>query len=104
MAIIKTNTQCTVNISLNKKSVFVIDFEMWGRITTCLWPNFYKDYLMSLFHSLQEGEQLVKKIGGVFAFKVRDGPGGKEATWIVDVKSGKGSVSNDPGMYLNEGV
>ncbi|GAA6222502.1 non-specific lipid-transfer protein [Lates japonicus] len=47
-------------------------------------------------HLQEEGEQLVKKIGGVFAFKVRDGPGGKEATWIVDVKSGKGSVTNDP--------
>ncbi|KAM9789760.1 sterol carrier protein 2 [Neosynchiropus ocellatus] len=45
----------------------------------------------------EEGEQLVKKIGGVFAFKVKDGPGGKEATWVVDVKNGKGSLSNDPG-------
>ncbi|XP_019967927.1 sterol carrier protein 2 [Paralichthys olivaceus] len=46
-------------------------------------------------HLHEEGEQLVKKIGGVFAFKVRDGPDGKEATWVVDVKSGKGSVTND---------
>uniref|UniRef100_A0AAX7T2C8 SCP2 domain-containing protein n=1 Tax=Astatotilapia calliptera TaxID=8154 RepID=A0AAX7T2C8_ASTCA len=45
----------------------------------------------------EEGAQLVKKIGGVFAFKVKDGPGGKEATWIVDVKNGNGSVTNDPG-------
>ncbi|XP_031610722.1 sterol carrier protein 2 [Oreochromis aureus] len=48
-------------------------------------------------HLQQEGAQLVKKIGGVFAFKVKDGPGGKEATWIVDVKNGNGSVTNDPG-------
>uniref|UniRef100_A0A8D2NQX1 Sterol carrier protein 2 n=1 Tax=Zosterops lateralis melanops TaxID=1220523 RepID=A0A8D2NQX1_ZOSLA len=41
----------------------------------------------------EEGEQFVKKIGGVFAFKVKDGPGGKEATWVVDVKNGKGSVA-----------
>uniref|UniRef100_A0A8C0HKI0 Sterol carrier protein 2 n=1 Tax=Buteo japonicus TaxID=224669 RepID=A0A8C0HKI0_9AVES len=41
----------------------------------------------------EEGEQYVKKIGGVFAFKIKDGPGGKEATWIVDVKNGKGSVA-----------
>ncbi|XP_053325147.1 sterol carrier protein 2 [Spea bombifrons] len=41
----------------------------------------------------EEGEQFVKKIGGVFAFKVKDGPGGKEAIWVVDVKNGKGSVS-----------
>uniref|UniRef100_A0A665VK68 Sterol carrier protein 2 n=1 Tax=Echeneis naucrates TaxID=173247 RepID=A0A665VK68_ECHNA len=44
----------------------------------------------------EEGEQLVKKMGGVFAFKVKDGPDGKEGTWVVDVKSGKGSVTNDP--------
>ncbi|XP_054478780.1 sterol carrier protein 2 [Anoplopoma fimbria] len=48
-------------------------------------------------HLQEEGEQLVKKIGGVFAFKVKDGPDGKEATWVVDVKNGKGSVSSDPG-------
>ena len=29
----------------------------------------------------------MKKIGGIFAFKVKDGPGGKEATWVVDVKN-----------------
>uniref|UniRef100_A0AAQ5X5E3 Sterol carrier protein 2 n=1 Tax=Amphiprion ocellaris TaxID=80972 RepID=A0AAQ5X5E3_AMPOC len=45
----------------------------------------------------QDGEKLVKKVGGVFAFKVKDGPGGQEETWVVDVKNGKGSVSNDPG-------
>ncbi|XP_061903101.1 sterol carrier protein 2 [Entelurus aequoreus] len=45
----------------------------------------------------EEGEQLVKKIGGVFAFQVKDGPGGKEATWFVDVKNGSGSVANQPG-------
>lgn len=55
----------------------------------------------SCLDSLQEGEQLVKKVGGVFAFKVKDGPGGKEGTWVVDVKNGKGSVSTDPGMCLN---
>uniref|UniRef100_A0AAR2J4Q2 SCP2 domain-containing protein n=1 Tax=Pygocentrus nattereri TaxID=42514 RepID=A0AAR2J4Q2_PYGNA len=43
----------------------------------------------------QEGDQFVKKIGGVFAFKVKDGPGGSEAMWIVDVKEGKGCVHND---------
>ncbi|KAM4605607.1 sterol carrier protein 2 [Polymixia lowei] len=43
----------------------------------------------------EEGEQFVKKIGGVFAFKVKEGPDGKEGLWIVDVKNGKGSVTND---------
>jgi len=48
--------------------------------------------------SLQEGEQFVKKIGGVFAFKIKDGPDGKEATWVVDVKNGKGSVAVNSGQ------
>uniref|UniRef100_A0A8C6LE99 Sterol carrier protein 2 n=1 Tax=Nothobranchius furzeri TaxID=105023 RepID=A0A8C6LE99_NOTFU len=48
-------------------------------------------------HLQQEGEKLVKTVGGVFAFKVKNGPSGKEATWVVDVKNGQGSVSNDPG-------
>ncbi|XP_077573597.1 sterol carrier protein 2b isoform X2 [Stigmatopora nigra] len=43
----------------------------------------------------QDGEAFVKKIGGVFAFKVKDGPGGKEATWLVDVKNAGGRVHND---------
>lgn len=42
----------------------------------------------------------MKKIGGVFAFKVKDGPGGKEATWIVDVKNGNGSVTTDSGTLF----
>uniref|UniRef100_A0A8C7XDL6 Sterol carrier protein 2 n=1 Tax=Oryzias sinensis TaxID=183150 RepID=A0A8C7XDL6_9TELE len=45
----------------------------------------------------QNGEQLVKRVGGVFAFRVKDGPGGKEATWVVDVKNGRGSVLNESG-------
>uniref|UniRef100_A0AAV2JW72 Sterol carrier protein 2 n=1 Tax=Knipowitschia caucasica TaxID=637954 RepID=A0AAV2JW72_KNICA len=49
-------------------------------------------------HLQKEGAQLVKKVGGVFAFKVKDGPEGKEATWIVDVKNGSGSVCNDPAI------
>lgn len=43
----------------------------------------------------EEGEQFVRRIGGVFAFKVRDGPNGQEATWYVDVKNGNGCVHND---------
>ncbi|KAF6719713.1 Non-specific lipid-transfer protein [Oryzias melastigma] len=45
----------------------------------------------------QKGEQLVKRVGGVFAFQVKDGPGGKEATWVVDVKNGRGSVLKESG-------
>jgi len=42
-----------------------------------------------------EGADLVKKVNGVFGFKVSEGPGGKEAYWVVDVKNGKGGVSFD---------
>lgn len=56
------------------------------------------DYQMLLSFLAQDGEQFVKKIGGVFAFKVKDGPEGKEALWVVDVKNGKGSVDNDAGQ------
>ncbi|XP_057714198.1 sterol carrier protein 2 [Corythoichthys intestinalis] len=48
-------------------------------------------------HLQEEGAQLVKKVGGVFAFQVKDGPDGKEATWFVDVKNGNGSVTNKSG-------
>lgn len=44
----------------------------------------------------------MKKIGGIFAFKVKDGPGGKEATWVVDVKNGKGSVHPNSGQCSND--
>uniref|UniRef100_A0A8B9GKS7 SCP2 domain-containing protein n=1 Tax=Astyanax mexicanus TaxID=7994 RepID=A0A8B9GKS7_ASTMX len=47
----------------------------------------------------EEGEQFVKKIGGVFAFKVKDGPGGSEALWFVDVKEGRGCVHNDASEF-----
>ncbi|KAM9326594.1 sterol carrier protein 2 [Gastrophryne carolinensis] len=43
----------------------------------------------------EEGEQFVKKIGGVFCFKVTGGPGGKDAVWVVDVKNGKGCVESN---------
>uniref|UniRef100_A0A674CUT7 Sterol carrier protein 2 n=1 Tax=Salmo trutta TaxID=8032 RepID=A0A674CUT7_SALTR len=43
----------------------------------------------------EEGVDVVKKIGGVFAFKVTDGPEGTDALWVVDAKNGQGSVSND---------
>ncbi|XP_019645644.1 PREDICTED: non-specific lipid-transfer protein-like [Branchiostoma belcheri] len=40
----------------------------------------------------QEGPALVKKIGGIFLFKVTSGPGGKEGLWLVDAKNGSGSI------------
>ncbi|KAI2667263.1 Sterol carrier protein 2 [Labeo rohita] len=49
----------------------------------------------------EDGDAYVKKIGAVFAFKVKDGPGGSEALWVVDVKNGKGSVTNDAGKKVD---
>eukprot|EP00058_Branchiostoma_floridae_P015873 XP_002601361.1 hypothetical protein BRAFLDRAFT_123227 [Branchiostoma floridae] len=40
----------------------------------------------------QEGPALVKKVGGIFLFKVTGGPGGKEGLWLVDAKNGNGAV------------
>ena len=40
---------------------------------------------------MQDGSNIVKKMKGVFAFKVK-GLGGKEGVWIVDAKNGSGSV------------
>jgi len=39
-----------------------------------------------------DGANWVKKMQGVFCFKVTGGPDGKEAKWVVDVKNGKGNV------------
>ena len=39
-----------------------------------------------------DGEDLVKNVKGIFAFKVKRDKGGGEATWIVDAKNGKGKV------------
>lgn len=66
-------------------------------MSTNVFATHLRKYLKALSVFLQEGEKLVKKIAGVFAFKVKDGPGGKEATWIVDVKNGNGSVTTDSG-------
>jgi len=43
----------------------------------------------------KNGESYVKKINGVFLFKVKKGPNDSEGTWVVDVKNGKGSVRYD---------
>ena len=40
----------------------------------------------------EDGANLIKKVKGIFLFKVKNGPGGKEGSWIVDAKNGSGSV------------
>nr|XP_054764322.1 sterol carrier protein 2-like [Lytechinus pictus] len=43
----------------------------------------------------EKGAEMVDKIKGVYGFKVSGGPGGKSASWIVDVKNGNGSVEKN---------
>ena len=40
----------------------------------------------------EDGANLVKKVRGIFLFKVKGGPGGKEGSWVVDAKNGLGAV------------
>jgi sterol carrier protein 2 len=42
----------------------------------------------------EEGAQYVKKINGIFCFKVKSG--NNEGVWVVDVKNGNGCVKFDP--------
>ena len=41
-----------------------------------------------------DGANLIKKVKGVFGFKVKDAQG-KEVFWVVDAKNGSGSVEID---------
>ena len=57
-----------------------------------------------LFKALEAAMQtdedsLIERVRGVYAFKVRNGPNGKEGYWVVNAKTGKGSVEfNGKGM------
>ena len=47
-----------------------------------------------------DGANLVKKVKGIFGFKIKDG-NGKEHLWIVDAKNGSGKVEfNGKGIFL----
>lgn len=46
--------------------------------------------------TLQEGPSLVKKVKGSFLFKIK-GSDGTVHEWLVDLKSGSGSVSKAEG-------
>ena len=44
----------------------------------------------------QDGASLVKKVKGTYLFKVT-GDDGKIVEWLVDLKTGNGSVTKNPG-------
>ncbi|XP_046405628.1 sterol carrier protein 2 [Ischnura elegans] len=41
----------------------------------------------------QDKGNLIEKVRGIYAFKVKNGPGGKEGMWVIDAKTGSGSVT-----------
>lgn len=40
----------------------------------------------------EDAEDLIEKVRGVYGFKVVNGPGGAEAYWVVNAKTGKGKI------------
>uniref|UniRef100_A0A1B6CBQ7 Sterol carrier protein 2 n=1 Tax=Clastoptera arizonana TaxID=38151 RepID=A0A1B6CBQ7_9HEMI len=40
----------------------------------------------------EDNDNLIEKVRGIYCFKVKNGPGGKEGMWIINAKVGKGSV------------
>ena len=50
-------------------------------------------YIQAYFF-FQDGANLVKKIKGIYCFKVKNSDG-KDGVWVVDVKNGKGAVKFD---------
>lgn len=35
---------------------------------------------------------LIEKFRGIYAFKVKNGPSGAEGMWVINAKTGKGSI------------
>lgn len=40
----------------------------------------------------EDADGMIEKVRGVYGFKVINGPGGKEGYWVVDARTGRGSV------------
>ena len=64
--------------------------QMEAAPTSFTFDGFKANLVFKEIEKKLEDEGNLKKTGGFFVFKVKDGPGGKEATWMVDVKNGKG--------------
>lgn len=41
----------------------------------------------------EDTENLIEKVRGIFAIKVKNGAGGKDGYWVINAKTGKGSVT-----------
>lgn len=42
---------------------------------------------------LDDKENLIEKVRGIYGFKVTNGPNGSEGYWLINAKTGKGSVT-----------
>jgi len=40
----------------------------------------------------EDTENLIEKVRGIYALRLKNGPGGKEGYWVINAKAGKGSV------------
>lgn len=40
----------------------------------------------------EDSDNLIEKVRGIFAIKVKNGAGGKDGYWVINAKTGKGSV------------
>ncbi|XP_026468278.1 non-specific lipid-transfer protein-like isoform X2 [Ctenocephalides felis] len=50
-------------------------------------------YLKVLEGAMQDDkDNLIERVRGIYGFKVRNGPGGKEGYWVINAKVGKGKV------------
>lgn len=53
-------------------------------------------YLKILEEAMATDEdKLIEKVRGIYGFKVKNGPNGAEAYWVINAKEGKGKVTYD---------
>lgn len=51
-------------------------------------------YMQILQQVMQDDtDNLIEKVRGIYGFKVRNGPDGAEAYWVINAKEGRGSVT-----------
>lgn len=51
--------------------------------------------LMAIFEQamLEDTENLIEKVRGIYGFKVTNGPDGAEGYWVINAKTGKGKIT-----------
>lgn len=51
--------------------------------------------LMEIFEQEMENDpdKLIEKVRGIYGFKVTNGPGGAEGYWVINAKTGKGTIT-----------